>query len=420
MKKIIAFMFACAVAVCSMAQLPVGINEPYPPSLNGTMMPIDLPIAVPAVPDSLKPLFVSHLGRHGARFLTSPAKVDALSRMLESAQASATITSAGRSLMELLGEVKRATAGRWGALDSLGAEEERLIAEELNSMLPGFFENGNIVAISTYVPRAVGSMYSFCHELGKLNPGLQISASSGPAYNGLLRFFDTDKDFAKYLKHGAWKDVYEEYAASVLPITPARRLLGDNAGLPDSKMQEFSADLYSVLQALPAMGLSAPISEFMTPAEYRACYEVSNLRHALRYTDTSLSDLPGKSARVLLSEMLKSMDEALENPAAKGLIQGEFRFAHAETLMPFLSLIRLPGCAVGKDVKPAELSESWNASFVTPLGANFIVIVYSSPSGKKYAQTLLNGRECLSMPSATDFIVSWDSLREYWGKCLGR
>ena len=86
MKKIAALVLCVSAALAAGAQLPVGDGSPFPPSLGGTMMPIRLPEEFPAAPDSLTPVFVNHIGRHGARFLSSEKKVGDLLSSLEAAR----------------------------------------------------------------------------------------------------------------------------------------------------------------------------------------------------------------------------------------------------------------------------------------------------------------------------------------------
>lgn len=417
MKKIYTLLMAL-LALTATAQLPVGMPTPYPPSFDGTMMPLQFPAMAPAIPDSLTPIMVNHVGRHGARFLTSEKKTTLLREALTNAREAGQLTEAGQQLMFLLDRIDMATDGRWGWLDSLGHAEEKEIATRLNRMLPGFFSRGNVMAIASYVPRCTESMYVFCMELRRLNPQLQISASSGPDYNFILRFFDTDKHYSDYLKSGSWKKVYDEYYAANVPLAPAVRVMGQGSGLPDAQLRDLTMRIYGVLQALPSMGMQAPVGQWLSPEEYQACYQVENLRHALQRTATPWSDEPAKAARPLLRDIIESIDVELTDPQARNLIRGLFRFGHAETMMPLLSLMKMPGCTVPHDATAANLADYWNDSFVSPLGANLQVIILSGPSGTIYAATLLNCRPCPPTPDADSFIVPWTRLREHWLKQL--
>ncbi len=413
LRKIILLLACCAAALAARCQLPVGMPDFYAPTNEGTMMPLQFPELKPSLPDTLTPIFVSHIGRHGARFLSSPEKIGQLRKAMDEVSS---LTNTGEAMRSLINRVVSHTAGRWGALDSIGRAEQREVARRLNTLLPGFFKEGNILAISSYVPRCVASMYSFCEELSAANPTLQISASSGPAYNSLLRFFTTDKAYADFLKNGDWKKIYDEYFAATVPTAPARRLSVGFEPLSDTELQQITMWMYGVLQALPAAGMDDDVFRFMSPEEYRACYLVANLEHALRRTATPWSTLPAKAARPLLRQIIDSADAALPSAENQPIVKGEFRFGHAETIMPLFSLMGIPGCIVAPDATPATLAQSWNDSFVSPLAANLQLIFCKTPSGEICVFSLLNGRQIDLLPGATNGVCNWAALRDYWEK----
>ena len=119
-------------------------------------------MALRAIPDSLTPVYVNHVGRHGARFLSSSKYTTALLRYLENAESLKTITPAGRELMNLCSIVVSRTAGRWGALDSLGMAEQRGIASRLHMLTPGTvqgYENQRNLIICAPLRSVNGRVY---------------------------------------------------------------------------------------------------------------------------------------------------------------------------------------------------------------------------------------------------------------------
>ena len=52
-----------------------------------------------AIPDSLVPVYVNHVGRHGARFMTSGKAIGDLLRRLHKADSLGTITPRGKELI---------------------------------------------------------------------------------------------------------------------------------------------------------------------------------------------------------------------------------------------------------------------------------------------------------------------------------
>lgn len=387
--------------------------RPLPAEFDGSMLPYDLSenqSLREAVPDTLTPIFVNYIGRHGARFLSSDKKVDKLWKDLTEAHEKGYITPEGREFMELLEEVKGCTAGRWGALDSIGKSEQRELARQMHSLFPALMQEGKIEAEATYVPRVVMSMYEFCHELNDISSDLEIYTSEGKQNNRELRYFSVDKPYVAYLEDGAWKGPYERFVKEFVPVQPAVRLVSDRFGMDTDKMRKFSMDIYGVLQSLRAAGLPAPTTRWMSVNEYRACWEAANLDHFLRRTPNSVSPIPGEAAAPLLMSFIEYGDSAAAGKT--GALHAKLRFGHAETLMPLFGLMHLQDCwSPSTDYN--TIYKEWKDYEVVPLGANLIVVSLRGRSGRAYAAMRLNGRWVAPLGDGRLF-VGWDELRAYW------
>ena len=69
-------------------------------------------------PDSLTPVFINHVGRHGSRYPASSHFTMLIHRALERAEREKTITPLGRLFKADVERVISATANRWGELDT--------------------------------------------------------------------------------------------------------------------------------------------------------------------------------------------------------------------------------------------------------------------------------------------------------------
>ena len=397
-----------------------------PSRYAGSMMPYDFSGSEidPIWPDSLKPVYVAHVGRHGARYISSAKKLDKLREAIAKAAAEGTLTNEGRRFDALLKEVESSTADRWGLLSKVGEEEERRLASDLYALLPDLLKDARVNAISTYVPRVVMTMYEFNHTLAVKSSEISISASEGRVFSPLLRCFTADSVYAAYREDGDWKEVSERLMDSIVTPEPARRILGRSSGLDDKKLRKLTMDMYDVMQSLTAFGLPAPTDEFMTEADYRACWEVDNLEHYLRNTITPLSDYAGKATAPLLARIVSDADASLGarmeatlrhkagiEPSGDYGYDANFYFGHAETLMPLLSLMRLPGC-YSDSSDFSTLYERWRDYDVVPLGANIDLILLESPGGGVYAAMRHNGH-FVSPMSDGRMIAEWSGYKAY-------
>ncbi|MDE6086044.1 MAG: hypothetical protein K2G40_06555, partial [Muribaculaceae bacterium] len=68
---------------------------------DGSFMPYQAPEKQLEIPDSLTPVFINHVGRHGARYPSSPKYVQGIQEMLHKADSLGTIPPLGRELMDM-------------------------------------------------------------------------------------------------------------------------------------------------------------------------------------------------------------------------------------------------------------------------------------------------------------------------------
>lgn len=397
-----------------------------PSNLEGSMMPYDFSCtdSKPIWPDSLKPVYLARVARHGARYISSPKKLEKLQKAIAKAAAAGTLTKEGLRFNALLKRVEDNTGDRWGLLSEVGCNEEVRLADDLYKLLPDLLKNARVNAISTYVPRVVMTMYQFNHELTAQSSDIDITASEGKQYSYLLRCFTADSAYSAYRDNGDWSKVSEKLMDSIVSPEPARRILGNLPGFDDHKYKKLTLEMYDVLQSLTAFGMAAPTDEFMSESDYKACWEVDNLEHYLRNTDTPLSSLAGTASSPLLARIIADADASLNARLVDMTMKradmnqskdpesydANFYFGHAETLMPLLSLMRVPGC-YDYSGDFYTLSSRWKDYEIVPLGANLDIIFLQSPSARTYVALRHNGRFVTPMSGA--MIVPWPDYKAY-------
>ncbi|MDE5773476.1 MAG: histidine phosphatase family protein [Muribaculaceae bacterium] len=403
-----------------------------PAQYDGTMSLYDFDAvdSRPEIPDSLTPVYISYVARHGARYLSSEKKVTAIEKVLVGSKTRKHLTASGVRFLKLLSDVREITGSRWGALDAIGMDEQCRLARGMFDMWPEILRAGRIDARSTYVPRVVMSMYMFTHTLSQLSDSLEIYTDEGRQNDALLRFFDTDAEYVRYLDKGDWRNAYDEFMMSHTPVQPALRLVGSDSGMSDDDLRRLTMDMYGVLQGMRASGMPAPTTEWMSVKEYAACREVANLKHYLQRVDNRFSDIAARSAIPLLSSILKNADDALDSiisakadtSCKMNTRRGDLYFGHAETLMPLLSLMGLPGCSPcyencfrSLSVSPdyENLTMLWDDTAVSPLAANLEIVFMLSDTWRIYVLMRLNGRN-LELTDGEGYIYPWHSLKQRW------
>ncbi len=383
---------------------------------EGSAMPYPVPAESVTLPDSLTAVFINHVGRHGARFPSSPKNVTTLIRELAKADSAKALTPAGEELLTLAKFVSETSRNRWGALDSLGMAEQRGIASRMFRNYGMLFNDTRVNAISSYSPRCVMSMYEFTHQLDRLNNHIEITTSSGRQNSPLMRPFDLHPDFIEWVKNGDWKAAYEMQFETMMPTAPARKLFkGEYAKeMTNDDARKVSFHAFKLLQGLSAMGLPSKMERYFTREEANQAWSCTNLSHYLERTASTLSTLPAEIAAPLLTDLLTTAEAAVEGKQQYAVM---LRFGHAETLMPLLSLMHLDGCYYLTNYFDT-VALHWKDFHVVPMASNLQMILVKSKSGKMYVRLDLNERPIPLLPGSDIIYTPWEQAREYLLRCI--
>lgn len=383
---------------------------------EGSAMPYPVPAESVTLPDSLTAVFINHVGRHGARFPSSPKNVTTLIRELAKADSAKALTPAGEELLTLAKFVSETSRNRWGALDSLGMAEQRGIASRMFRNYGMLFNDTRVNAISSYSPRCVMSMYEFTHQLDRLNNHIEITTSSGRQNSPLMRPFDLDSDFIEWAKSGDWKAAYKMQFETMMPTAPARKLFKSEYAkeMTNDDARKVSYHAFKLLQGLSAMGLPSKMERYFTREEANQAWSCTNLSHYLERTASTLSTLPAEIAAPLLTDLLTTAEAAVEGKQQYAVM---LRFGHAETLMPLLSLMHLDGCYYLTNYFDT-VALHWKDFHVVPMASNLQMILVKSKSGKMYVRLDLNERPIPLLPGSDIIYTPWEQAREYLLRCI--
>lgn len=382
-----------------------GSSSPYP-----TVDPL-----LRAVPDSLAPVYLSHVGRHGARFISSSKYTTLLLRHLNRADSTGTITKKGRELKAAVENLVKVTDRRWGALDSLGMAEQRAIASRTHQTFPTLFRDTRISAISSYVPRCIASMDEFTHQLTRLDNKVEIYTSSGRQNNALMRPWTNNAEYKAFVGSAETDSVYMSFARQVLPADAVTSILGERYVLQEGEIFDIAVTLYKVIAGAQAVrpDLIDPM-KFLTLGQYNALWAISNLDHYLRHSASTLSTVPMELATGLLTDIVEGLDRAAEGKTEEAVM---LRFGHAETLMPLLALMRLKGCYYMTNYFDT-VGLHWRDFDIVPMAANIQMALLRSKSGRLYLRTELNEVPVPLIPGRSDIYVPWSEARSYLLRCL--
>lgn len=365
-------------------------------------------------PDSLTPVFINHVGRHGSRFPASASNCITLQRALMHADSIGSITPLGKRLLALTQYAIERSNGQWGALDSLGMAEQRGLAARMYSNFPMLLNNGKVKAISSYSPRCLMSMYSFTHQLSRMNNKLEISATSGRNMSYLMRPFDIDNEYIEFRKDKNAMKPYDEFMLQTIPIEPLQRVLGKNYPYDNIDIQSLALVEYYVIAGMSAMQVQCDASEYFSSDEYNRLWSCFNLRQYLQRTSTTISTIPADIASPLLANLIETTDDVVNG---KSQLKALLRFGHAETLMPLLSLMRLEGCYYMTNYFDT-VAKNWQDFNVVPMSANLQMVLFKTAKGKYYVRIDHNETPVALIPNRNSIYIPWEEVREYLMRCI--
>lgn len=408
---------ALAAAVCAPAADPSATHYSLV-QCEGSLTPYPRDITPVNYPDSLVPVFINHVGRHGSRYPASSANCLTLRRLLLRADSAGTITALGRRLAAVNNEIIALSTDRWGALDSVGIAEQQGIASRMfMNYAEVFGDNHTVKALSSYSPRSMMSMYAFTHQLDRLNNRTAFSTSTGRVNSPLMRPFDIDRDYLEFRRTKAWEPAYKEYFDAACPTSAIRRAVG--AAFPfasEEEARDAAITEYYVIAGMPAMGMPSAMGEFFTEDEANALWSCFNLRQYLQRTASTVSTVPADIAADLVINLVETTD-AFITGADTGTTAW-LRFGHAETLMPLLSLLRIPGCYYLTNYFDT-VAANWQDFDVVPMAANFQMIVFRSRrSGNYYVRVEVNEKPVALRRGDSDIYFPWGELRRFMMNCV--
>lgn len=349
--------------------------------------------------DDMVPFYINHLGRHGARFPTSGKALNRVMEILESAQRENRLKSRGLTLLSIIQNLLGTFDGQWGKLSVVGEEEQQGIARRMIEHYPQLFsDSAKVQAIATYVPRCIHSMDAFLACMVEFNSSLHIQRNEGRQYNGILRFFDLNQSYVDYKENGDWRPIYETFVRQkISPVSVVKNFFLESGQETDKEAEEFVMALFSIAAILPDTGATTSLDGLFTIDEWHNYWQTQNLRQYMSKSSSPVGQmLPVAIAWPLLSEFIHSVDEVIKG---KSDIRANFRFAHAETVIPFVALMGIEGTDVQVSV-PDSVSKYWKDYEIAPMAANVQWIFYHDKAREIWVKILLNEKE-MTLPVST-------------------
>lgn len=402
------------------SQLPyLGTKTPYsPPSINYT-----------PPPTGYRPVFISHVGRHGARFLTKAGADRQVMEILAVAQDRHVLTPMGQQVAAIAGRLQAAGKGNYERITLKGGEEQSGLGLRMHDLYAPVFAGRGLEVVTTWKLRTQQSAEAFLKGLGKY-PGLKSARRAPDSTDTTLRFYDLSPAYQRYKKSGVVKASLDSLDKDARTLAVAKhvcaRLFKEGFAqelMVSGKGVAFAGDLYDLYAIAWSMG--GELSAAGHPGD-KEDLGVAFSRDDLEWLDFKsgaadfLEKGPGfdsvgvqvKVAAPLLADFINSLDKAAHQPDSAA--DAVLRFTHAEAIAPFAALLGIRGASTSVQ-SIYRYHDHWQAGNVIPLSANIQWILYAGSDGSHLVKVLLNEKEVvLPVGTSTWPYYRWEDLRTYY------
>ena len=369
-------------------------------------------------PDGYEPFYVTHYGRHGARYMTSDKHYKYTIGKMDTAQAQGLLTEYGKEILQRLNVAAANAWHRDGDLTELGGRQHRAIAHRLMVNYPSLMKQAiDVKANSSTVRRCMLSMANFCQEMISMNPSLNISmdASEHDMYymiaNDSIVIPKSDKDDALYEKLDVFrhKMLNGRHQFELLFTNPeAAGKFIDHYKFTDA-LWNIAADMY----CLPELNLS--FNDLFTDDEFIDGFRAYNASWCL-WEGLMPGAQPNHYAHYPL--LINFLDEA-DLMIKSGKSGVRLRFGHDSTVLPFAYILGMKEAMQGTD-DMEDLHNHFALFRLIPMAGNIQLIFFRKQGSDDILVKFLMNENETSIPITTDCFpyYHWKDVESYYRNML--
>lgn len=368
-------------------------------------------------PKGYKPVYISHIGRHGARFATDDKVYELLHDMFTKAHAKGKLTDAGEDLYRRYEAFYPSVALQGGELTHKGQAQHRGIADVMYKSFPDVFKGKTRAeAQSTTTPRVIMSMLSFTNELKNLDRDISFNFECSKRLLPDIHPNSAANPNRVKVKFPAKANAQVDslLAARINLKDFCSKYFNDTDYLAESYgLYNFVNDFRSVILDFQCMDFEPAdkFSDVFTPEQLFGIWEARNYNGYLRM---GRSPMTGGKGCMSCAAVLRNMVECADRDLASGDVQLSLRFTHDIAVLPLVSYMKVDNFgAVVND--PGDVKNWWRCDFM-PMAANLQLIFYRSKRNPEIlVKVLFNGHEAsLPIPQSAPSFYSWTAFKDYY------
>ena len=399
------------------------VNESNLAKMAGSVYAYQAPTEpLTPAPKGFKPVYLTHFGRHGSRFLDNASNYDRPYNILKEAADSGALTDFGMDVLRRLEIIRAEADQRAGDLTPKGMQQHRDIARRMVENYPELFTNDKIImARSTTSHRVLVSEYSALMQILRMRPKIKIDYDSSNHDEPWMYTEDKAVSAHKRKINAAVQEFNQRHTH---PERLMSALFKDpeyirNAGGRDQSGSLYSA-LYDVASYAQGSDPGVDLNDVFTYDEWYDLFLMNNMRW---YSQAGFSPLTDNVVPyghcVTLKNFLDFADEALAGNGVSVIL----RYGHEVTLMSYFSLLDLNGSGYSTD-DLESVADHWAAYNLAYMGGNVQWVFFRNKKGEVIVKFLLNEQEATlseSVPFYKDAkgveqrpYYRWEDVRKFY------
>ncbi|RKR83593.1 histidine phosphatase superfamily protein (branch 2) [Mucilaginibacter gracilis] len=379
-------------------------------------------------PARYQPIFINHVGRHGARHLTKEVNTSFAYKLLMHADSAGALTAEGQKLKDMVMALDKVEHGKVKSISGGGREELQGIGQRMFNNYPKVFAGSPRLNVA--ITKEIRTKQSADAFLNGLKAGFLDSAKISEYTDDTdLRFYDASPTYTAFEDGGNWQTVMHQLEQKLKIADVDTKIINRwikpafTETLKPAEIEKLVSDIFGFATIVPSLRVEIAKAD-MKPGSVNFislfnCDEIEALSK-IDVADDYLKKGPGTNkngiqvriAVPLLVNFINTTDQFIKN----GDINAELRFAHAETISPFATLLGIDKASLlATDIN--QLSQSWRSDQVISLSSNIQWVFYRKKgSSNLLVKILLNEREVHINGLATKLFpyYQWQALRAFY------
>ncbi len=354
-----------------------------------------------ALPGGYTPVFINHIGRHGARHLTKEVKKTSAWLLLLKADSAGALTKTGQGLKQMVLALDKVETDHIESISAEGKAELKAIGERMQ------LANSNLFGQSLKINIGITNKKRTKQSASAFLTGFKAKSTISKYIDDTdLRFYDLAPAYLEFEQQGPWIPLFDalqkeerfeqlskELAGKIFTADFTAQLSAKQLKKMTTEIYGFASIVYSLQAEIEEAGLKT------SDLNFRSLFSCDELERLGKIDDASDffkkgpgMDVNGIQVRIavpLLINFITTTDEFITT----GKYDLQLRFAHAETVSPFAALLGISSAdQATQDYK--MISSKWKAASVAPLSANIQWILYKKANSTDYlVKVLLNEKD---------------------------